>query len=80
MQEIKFNSHKQYLYGPLFSRDAKKTNTDQHTLHSASKETTHKLSKVAAVENFSSSVDIIDTTCFAECFLFHLITGSHCFL
>ena len=38
-----------------------------------SKETTHKPSKVAAV-------DVIDTTCFAECFLFYLITGSHCFL
>ena len=29
--------------------------------------------------NFSSSVHVIDTTCFDECFLFHLITGNHCF-
>ena len=43
--------------------------------YSVSKETTHKTSKVAATKNFSSSVYVVDTTCFDECFLFHLITG-----
>ena len=48
--------------------------------YSASKETTHKPSKVAAAKNFSSRAHVIDTSCFDECFLFHLITGSRCFL
>ena len=82
MQEIKFTFHKQYLFGRLFSRNAKKTHADKSPLqifHSVSKETTHKPSKVAASKNLSSSVHAIDTTCFDECFLFHLITGSHYF-
>ena len=127
-QEIKFPSHKQYLFGRLFSRNAKKTHTDQITLqvfilvskettHKPSrvatsknvsssvlvidttcacyryrpmytssfftlsqKETTHKISKVAASKNVSSSVLVIDATCFYECFLFHLIIGSHFFV
>ena len=29
MYEIKFTSHKQYLFGHLFSKKAKKTQTDQ---------------------------------------------------
>ena len=32
LQEIKFTSHKQYLFGRLFSRHANKTYTDQSTL------------------------------------------------
>ena len=48
--------------------------------YSISKETTHKPSKVAATENFSSNMYVIVTTCFSECFLFHMITGRHCFL
>ena len=47
--------------------------------YSLSKETTHKPLKVAATKNFSSSVHVVDTTCFDECFLSHLITESHCF-
>ena len=48
--------------------------------YSVSKETTQKPSKVATAENVSFSVDVTDTTCFTECFLFYLIDGSHCFL
>ena len=44
------------------------------------KNTTHKPSKVAAVKNLSSSVQVIDLSNFDECFLPHLITVSHCFL
>ena len=47
---------------------------------SVSKETTHKPSKVAAAKTFRQCVHVIDTTCFDGCFLFHLITGSYCFL
>ena len=42
-------------------------------------ETTHKPIKVAAAKNNFSSVYVIDATCFDECFLFHVIAGSHYF-
>ena len=50
MQEIKFTSHKQYLFGGLFSIKAKKTRTDQSTLQVFFDclVTTHKPSKIAA--------------------------------
>ena len=32
MSEIKFTTHKQYLFGRLFPRNANKTHTDQSTL------------------------------------------------
>ena len=56
--------NKQYFFGRLFSRNAKKTHTDQSTLQllsSVSKETTRKPSKVAAAKNSSSRVHVIDT-------------------
>ena len=37
--------------------------------HSVWKETSHKPSKVAAAKNFFSSVYVIGTACFSECFL-----------
>ena len=56
------------------------TKVHHNFFHFVSKETTDKPSKVAVAENYSSSVYVIDTTCFAECFLFYLITRIHCFL
>ena len=47
--------------------------------YSVRKETSHKPLKVAAPKKSFSSVYIIDTTCFKECFLFHVITGRHYF-
>ena len=44
------------------------------------KETSHKPLKVAAAKKYFPSVYITDTTCFNECFLFHMITGRHYFL
>ena len=46
------------------------TQTKVHNkfFHFVSKETTQKPPKIAAAKNFSSSVNIIDTTCFNECF------------
>ena len=43
------------------------------------KETTHKPLKVAAAKTLFSSVYVIGTTCFDECFLFYVITGRHYF-
>ena len=43
------------------------------------KETFHKPLKVATATKSFPSVYIIDTTCFNECFLFHVITGRHNF-
>ena len=36
--------------------------------------------RAAAAKTFLPSACIIDTTCFDECFLFHVITGWHFFL
>ena len=43
------------------------------------KETTHKPLKVAAAKSLFSSVYIIGTTCFGECFSFYVITKRHYF-
>ena len=43
------------------------------------KETTHKPLKVAAAKTLFSSVYVIGTTCFDECFLFYVITGIQYF-
>ena len=71
--------HKQYSFGLVFPRNAKKTHGDQSMpkiFHSVWKETTHKSSKVAATKSIFST----DTTYFDQCFLFHAITGRHYFL
>ena len=43
------------------------------------KETTHKPLQVPAAKTLFSSVYVIGTTCFDECFLFYVITGRHYF-
>ena len=43
------------------------------------KETTHKPLKVAPAKTLFSSVYVIGTTCFNECFSFYVITRRHCF-
>ena len=43
------------------------------------KETTHKPLKVAAANILFSSVYVIGTTCFDECFSFYVITKRHYF-
>ena len=45
--------------------------------YSVSKETSHKPLKVAAAKKKLPNVCTIDTTCFDECSLFHVITGRH---
>ena len=82
MWKTKFSSHKRYLFGLLFSRNAKKTQTDQsiqqlyqYTLYTQYKRSilclegnVSKTFKVAAAEKSFPSMYIIDTTCFNECF------------
>ena len=82
MKKTSFTSHKQHLLGLLFSRNAKETHADQIILqcfYSLSKERTHKPSKEVAAKNFISSVNVIGTNSFGECFLPHLITRTYCF-
>ena len=43
------------------------------------KETIYKPLKVAAAKSLFSSVYVIGTTCFDECFLFYVISGRHYF-
>ena len=69
--EQQFASCKEYLLALLFSRNVKKTHTDQRIVrffYSLRKERTHKPSKVAAAETFFCSMYFIDTACFDECF------------
>ena len=40
-------------------------------------ETTHKPLKVASAKSLFSSVYVIGTTCFGECFSFYVITKRH---
>ena len=47
------------------------------TFYSVGRETSHTPLKVAVARKSFSSVYIIDTTCFNECFLFHVITARH---
>ena len=47
--------------------------------YSVCKERPRKPLKVAAAKNLFSSVYISDTTCFDECFLFHVTTSGHYF-
>ena len=70
IRKTKSSSHNQYLFGFLFSRNAKKARTDQSILKTLLlcpscfvwKGTSHKLLKVAAAKTFFQSVHIIDTT------------------
>ena len=48
--------------------------------YSVWKGTPHKPLEVAAAKSPFPSVCTIDTTCFDECFLFHVTTGRHYFL
>ena len=59
MWKTKFSSHKQYLFGLLFYRNAKKVHAGKNilqTFYSVLKETCHKTLKVAAAKNSFSGV------------------------
>ena len=84
MEKNKFASCKECLLVLFFSRNVKKTRTDQSIIiqfsYSLQKEMSQKPSKVAAAKTYFSSVYVIDTACFDECFFFYLRTARHCFL
>ena len=63
MWKTKFASHKQHLFSLLTSRNGKKL----------------KPLKVAEPKVIFFSVYVIGIVCFDDCFLFHVITGRHCF-
>ena len=61
------------------SRNAKKTQTDQSMSRVFLQEMTHKPLKVASAKSFFSTLYVIGTTCFVECFSFYVITKRHYF-
>ena len=75
MWKTKFSFHKQYLFGLLIQ-----TKVYCKLFYCLKKKTSHKPLKVATAKRSFSSVYIIHTTCFDECFLFHVIIGRHYFL
>ena len=77
--KTELSSHKQYLLGLLFSKNAKNTHTGQSVLQTfllCLKRNVKKPLKQVAAKRLSQ-VSIIDTICFNECFLFHAITRRH---
>ena len=80
--KTKFTSNKQCFSGHLFSRNAKKTHTDQSILQAfllCLKINVSRTFKSSSSKNFFPSLFIIDTTCFDESFLFHVITANSIF-
>ena len=80
--KTKFFPHKHYLFGVLFSRNAKKTHTDRSILPTfllCLKRNILQTLKSSSFKKVFPSVYIMDTTCFDGCFLFRVITGRHSF-
>ena len=80
-RKLNFASHKQYFFSLLHSTNVKKTGLDQSILHIfySEKIVTGKPLKVAAAKILFSSLNVIHTTCFDECFSFYVITGRYFF-
>ena len=69
-----------FVFLPLEMQKRLKHTKVYHALcYFAWKETIHKPLKVAPAKILFSSVCLIGTTCFDECFLFYVTTGSHYF-
>ena len=79
MKKSNFTSYKQYLFGLLFSRNAKETHVDQSILQcfvlqgilqniQLWKDRICKPSKEAAAKNLFFNLYVIGTTCFNECY------------
>ena len=83
MWKSNFFHYKHYLFGPLFSRNAKKTHADQSILPTSLLCLKRNISltlKSSSCKKSLPNVYIMDTTCFNECFLFCVMTGRHSFL
>ena len=85
MKKANFTFHNQYFFFRhhiLFSRNAKETHTDQSILQCfflSLKRKDSQTFKRSRRKKIFSSVYVIGTTCFDECFLLHVITGKHHF-
>ena len=80
IKKTKFASNKQYLFHLLTSRNTKKTQTDQsipRVFLLYLKRNDPQTFKSGSWK--FSSVYVVGTTCFDECFLFYVITGRHYF-
>ena len=78
--KAKFTSHKQYSF---FLKNVEKTYSAKwycKGFYSVWKETSHKPSKVVDIKNLLPSLYVIRTTCFDECFSFHVVIVKHYFL
>ena len=74
--------HKNNIFALVFSSNAKRIHTDQSLLQTfvlSLKATVLLTFKGAAAKTCFPSVYIIDTSCFDECFLFHVTTERPCF-
>ena len=80
--ETKFSSHKRYLFGLVFSRNAKKTHTDQSILPtfllSLKRSVSKTLEKSSCKKVFPKCV-FYGSNLLRECFSFLVITGRHSF-
>ena len=72
--------HKQH-FGLFFESKSKRrlVQTNVHFKFFDLSESKRLTNLPAAAKHFSSSVYVIDATCFDECFLFHVITGRRYF-
>ena len=81
--KTRFFSREQYLFDLSYlemQRRPIETKAYNKLSNSVWKERSHKLLKVANAKKPFPSGCTIDTTCFDECFLFHVIAGRHYFL
>ena len=82
MRKTKSTPNKQFLCGLLFYRNARKTHTDQSILQFfllSLKINNSQTLSVAVAQTFSP-VFMLLMTCFDECFLLYVITGTQYFL
>ena len=69
-----------FVFFPLEMLNRLKQTKVYHTFsHFVWKETTHKPLKLVAARTLFSSVYVVFTACFDECFLFFVIPERHCF-
>ena len=85
MWKNKFSSHKQYVIGLLFSKNAKKSPKDPSILQTSLLYLKRNVSQTFKNINckkvsLQCVYHFIDTTWFDECFLFYVITGRYYFL
>ena len=77
---LPFTSSSYFVFLPLEMQKRLELTKAYHSFsYFVWKETIYKPLKVAAAKFLFSSVYVIGTTCFDECFLFYVISGRHYF-